>query len=138
MTGMPSADQWPAFCTQVGQAVRFDLLTVLEVDWEGQLVRRRFSSDERNYPSGGVKHLMDSHWGRHVLRDGLVLRVDGSEAIRDTFGDHELILSLGLEHALNVPVFDKDRVAWTLNLLRRAPAFDDRDIQLADRLLRSR
>jgi hypothetical protein len=116
--------------------VRFDLLTVLEVDWEALLVRRRFSSDERNYPSGGVKRLMESDWGRHVLRGGLVLRVDGPEAIRATFGDHGVILSLGLQHALNVPVAGKGRVAWTLNLLRRAPAFDNREVALAEGLLK--
>jgi GAF domain-containing protein len=138
MTALPPDSEWPDFCARVGAMVRFDLLTVLEVEWEASLVRRRFSSDELNYPSGGVKRLMDSDWGRHVLRDGLVLRVDGAKAIRATFTDHELILSLGLQHALNAPVTSKGRVAWTLNLLRRAPAFDDREVALAEGLLKSR
>lgn len=137
MSALPSDGEWPTFCARIGEVVRFDLLTVLDVDWDNQLMRRRFSSDERNYPSGGVKRLMDSNWGRQVLRDGLVLRVDGSEAIRTAFGDHELILSLGLQHALNLPVVGKGRVAWTLNLLRRAPAFDDGEVALAQRVLMS-
>lgn len=47
------------------------------------------------------------------------------------FTDHELLLSLGLGQALNMPVESDGRVAWTIDLLRGQPAFDDAEVHKA-------
>jgi hypothetical protein len=128
MTAVPSETEWRALCERLADEVPFQLLTVLEVDWDKALVRRLYSSDEEHYPGGGVKRLMQTAWGRQVLHEGRVLRADGPDEMKAAFGDHELLLSLGLTHAINVPVMREGRVAWTLNLLRGHPAFDDDEV----------
>lgn len=127
MTTIPSQVAWESLQISVKAKVPNDLLTLLEVDWHEHFVRRRFSSDERSYPSGGVKRLMDSTWARHVLQEGRVLITAGIDEMRTAFADHELLFSLGLYNSLNIPVVVGERVEWTLNLLRAKPAFSEAD-----------
>jgi len=126
---------WPALQDRVARCVEFQLLTVLAVDWEARLVRRCHSSDERNYPSGGVKRLMDSTWAHQVLLEGRVFRSVSASDMRTAFADHELLFSLGLRYALNVPVVRIGRVAWTLNLLRATPHYADSEVAVVKELL---
>lgn len=127
MTTIPSQAAWESLQIRVKAKVPYDLLTLLEVAWDEQVVRRRFSSDERSYPSGGVKRLIDSAWERRVLHEGRVLFTAGIDEMRAAFADHELLFSLGLYNALNIPVVVGGRVGWTLNLLRAKPAFSEAD-----------
>ena len=127
MTTIPSQAAWESLQLRVKAKVPCDLLTLLEVDWDEHLVRRRFSSDEHSYPSGGVKRLMDSAWARHVLHERRVLITTGIDEMRTAFADHELLFSLSLYNALNIPVVVGAQVVWTLNLLRAKPAFTEAD-----------
>ena len=136
MSAFPSASEWRALRERLASEVPFQLLTLLEVDWDNDLVRRLYSSNEEHYPSGGVKHLMDSRWGRHVLQEGRVFRANEYDEMKAGFADHELLLSLGLSQALNVPVLSKGRVTWTVNLLRGRPAFDDAEVDKVQMVLR--
>ena len=138
MSAVPSATECRALCGCLADQVPFQLLTLLEVDWDQELVRRLYSSDEQDYPSGGVKRLMNTEWGRQVLREHRVFRANGPVEMKAAFADHELLLSLGLTHALNVPVLRRGRVAWTLNLLRGGPAFSDAAVDRVQRLLAAR
>jgi len=47
------------------------------------------------------------------------------------FFDHELILSLGCESVLNVPVAWDGRVLGTINLLHEAGWYDEADVPVA-------
>jgi len=132
------AADWAGLQDRVARCVAFQLFTVLAVDWEAQLVRRCHSSNERHYPSGGVKRLMDSSWAQQVLREGRVFRSVSASDMRSAFADHELLFSLGLNYALNVPVLRGGRVAWTLNLLRAAPLYADSEVVLLQELLQER
>jgi hypothetical protein len=138
MSAVPSASEWPVLRKCLIAEVPFQLLTLLEVNWELGVVRRQYSSDEQHYPSGGVKRLMDTEWGRWVLREGRAFRADGPVEMKAAFADHELLLSLGLTHALNVPVMRSGRVAWTINLLRGDPPFSDAAVGRVQRLLATR
>jgi len=138
MSAVPSTSEWRAVCERLAKEVSFQLLTLLEVDWDNGLVRRLYSSNEERYPSGGVKRLMNSYWGRHVLQDGRVFRASGYEEMKAGFADHELLHSLGLSQALNLPVPRKGRVAWTVNLLRGQTAFDDAEVDKVEMVLRGR
>jgi GAF domain-containing protein len=51
--------------------------------------------------------------------------------IRACFGDAELILSLGCESVLNVPVVFDGRVLGTLNLLHDAGWYGEEDVPVA-------
>jgi hypothetical protein len=49
-------------------------------------------------------------------------------SFRDAFFDHELLESMGLHYALNVPLVDGGRTARTMNFLRAMPAFSQDDL----------
>lgn len=80
-------------------------------------VERLYSSDEEAYPTGGRKQKRDTAWGRQVLDRGEPFIGRSADDIRANFNDHELILSLGLESVLNMPVRRGDRTLGTVNLL---------------------
>lgn len=105
------------------RSVQWDLFTVLEVDWRDGLVRRSYSSDEANYPSGGVKELMESDWASQVIHGQQVFLASEALTFRSAFADFKLLESLGLHVALNVPWVQDGRTVRTLNLLRTGPAF---------------
>lgn len=120
---MTAPGGWSDFAQRLARRVDFDLLTVLEVDWEAQLVRRSHSSDEANYPSGGVKRLMGSPWAEHVILGGQPFRSQTRAEFRSAFADFETLEALGLFYALNVPCMAEGRTVRTINLLRGHSAF---------------
>jgi hypothetical protein len=116
------------FAKRLALRVDFELLTVLEVDWHQNLVRRRFSTDEVNYPSGGVKRLMGSPWADHVIFGGQAFRSRTRAEFRASFADHKKLEALGLSFALNVPWREWERTVFTINLLRGTGAFPEQTI----------
>jgi hypothetical protein len=122
---MSSPQQWSEFAQRLALRVNFDLLTILEVDWESNLVRRSFSTDEKNYPSGGVKRLMGSSWATQVIFEGQPFRSQTSGEFRAAFSDYKVLEALDLFYALNVPFQEWGRTVRTINLLRGAAAFPE-------------
>jgi hypothetical protein len=119
---------WSDFAKRLALRVNFDLMTVLEVDWEGNLVKRSFSTDEVNYPSGGVKRLMGSSWADHVIFGGQAFRSRNSMEFRSAFEDHRKLEALDLFFALNVPYQEWGRTVLTVNLLRSTPEFSEQAV----------
>jgi hypothetical protein len=115
---------WGALARRLRRAVQVDLLTVLQVDWQSSLVRRSYSSNERRYPSGGVKQLMASSWASRVIIEQCVFVSTDDEAFAEAFSDHELLHEMGLRFALNVPIVEGGKTSATVNLLRGASAYD--------------
>jgi len=121
---MNPVDSWSKFGRSLmATGVDWGLFTVLDVDWTEGLVRRSFSSDEARYPSGGVKRLMGSAWAKQVLYEGRPFISEDVATFRGAFFDHELLESMGLHFALNVPILDGGKTVRTLNLLRANPVF---------------
>jgi len=116
-----------AACTLIGRA----LFTVMAFDAPAMEVQRVYSSNPDAYPPGGRKRKRDTPWGRHVLERGLPFRGAGPEDIRAHFDDHALILRLGLESVMNVPVRVCGETIGTMNLLRAAARFTERDLAAA-------
>jgi len=107
----------------------FRLFTALALD-EARGVRRRIhSSDPAGWPLGGEKPLRsgDAYHTALVLERRARL-VEGREAIAAAFPDHALILALGCECAVNLPVRQAGRVLGALNLLDRAGAYAAADL----------
>lgn len=125
---MTSKQHWSEFAESLALRVDFDLLTVLDVDWEANLVRRSFSTNENSYPSGGVKRLMGSAWANQVIFDGQPFRSLTIAEFRSAFSDHQALEALGLSYALNVPLQEGGRTVRTINLLRGTPAFPEQAI----------
>ncbi|UVH55158.1 hypothetical protein NWF24_20225 [Variovorax paradoxus] len=125
---MSSQQNWSGFAERLALRVNFDLMTILEVDWESNLVRRSFSTDEKNYPSGGVKRLMGSTWATQVIFDGQPFRSQTSVEFRCAFSDYKTLEALDLFYALNVPCQEWGRTVRIINLLRGVSAFPEQAI----------
>ncbi len=101
-------------------AIGHRLFTVMRFDAAAMEVQRLYSSNPGAYPAGGRKAKRDTAWGRQVLEEGRPFIGTGAHDIRAHFGDHEVILGLGLESILNVPVRVCGRTVGTMNLLHGA------------------
>lgn len=97
------------------------LFTVLLID-EARGVRRRFhSSRPAEYPVGGFKPIpAESEYFRTIVSAGEPRFCHGRDDIIRSFDDHALILSLGCESAVNMPVRWNGRTLGALNLLHAA------------------
>ena len=125
---MMNESLWHTFSIRLKrESIPWDLFTVLEVDWTAGIVQRSYSSDEVNYPSGGTKQLMKSDWAAHVILGQRAFVSRDQASFRTAFFDFELLESMGLHVALNVPVVEQERTVRTLNFLRAAPAFNARE-----------
>ena len=107
------------------------LFTIMRFDAERMVVERIHSSNPEAYPVGGQKPKRESAWRHHVLEEGKVFIGHNSDDIRWVFDDSELILSLGLQAVLNVPVKCAGRVVGTMNLLDRTAHYTVQDAETA-------
>ena len=72
--------------------------------------------------------MRDTPWGRQVLQDGRPFVGTQAADIRTHFADHELIISLGLESIVNLPVRWQGQVLGTLNLLHGPGYYSDASV----------
>lgn len=103
------------------------LLTALILLPETLEVERLYSSNVEAYPVGGRKQKKGSVWGDKVLDRGEMHISHGPEGIRESFSDHALIASLGIEGMINVPVLDRGRCVGTVNISTATDAFTEAD-----------
>ncbi len=113
-------DAFRAVEAAAGEAIGHRLFTVMRFDAAAMQVQRVYSSNPRAYPTGGRKAKRDTAWGRQVLEQGRPFIGASADDIRAHFGDHELILGLGLASILNVPVRVCGCTVGTMNLLHAA------------------
>ena len=94
---------------------------MLALDWTRGLSVRHYSSAPLAYPPGGAKPIVPGgEFHARVIEAGEPRFCADADAIRAAFPDHELILSLGCESAVNVPVRWNGRTLGSLNLLHEA------------------
>ena len=94
-------------------------------------VERVHTSDPRTYPLGGRKPRRDTAWSRQVLVRGEPYFANDIAGIRFAFEDAEKLIGMGLGAVINVPVMEGERIVGTLNFLREASAYAQRDVQSA-------
>ena len=111
-----------------------ELFTIMAFHADAVQVERLYSSRPDAYPTGRRKEKRDTAWGRLVLEQGQPYIGRTVEDIRAHFDDHQLILGLGLESVLNVPVRVNGRTIGTMNLLHQAAYYDEGDL-ICGRLL---
>ena len=92
---------------------------------------RFYTNRPAEYPVGGRKPVTDAPWMRQVLEQGEPYIGRTRADIESVFFDHALILSLGCESVLNMPVRWRGRTLGTLNLLHRAGHYEESDLPLA-------
>ena len=121
---------YEALKTALGRVIGHRLFTLMAVDPQNQEAQRLFSSDPENYPVGGRKAMSKTPWGEKVI-DGKTAWIGYSaEDIRWAYPDHELIATLGLESAINLPVIYDDVFIGSANLLHDANWYTPEDIEI--------
>jgi transcriptional regulator with GAF, ATPase, and Fis domain len=97
------------------------LFTVLVLDESRTMNRRYHSSRPVEYPVGGYKPVQrGSDYFRRVVEAGEARFCHNREDIIRAFPDHALILSLGCESCVNVPIRWNGHTLGALNLLHTA------------------
>ncbi|MEM6678066.1 MAG: GAF domain-containing protein [Pseudomonadota bacterium] len=108
------------------------LFTVMRLHPAQMEVERLYSSRPDAYPPGGRKAKRDTPWGARVLTDGTAFLGRSADDIRWAFDDHAVILGLGLETVINVPLRRNGDVIGTMNLLDGPGALDTADVAAAE------
>jgi len=110
----------------LASAVGHRLFTVLVLDEARGLNRRYHSSRPVEYPVGGYKPVQrGSEYYRQVVEAGQPRFCRNREEIIQAFPDHELILSLGCESCVNLPIRWNGRTLGALNLLHAAGHYSE-------------
>ncbi|WP_159917339.1 GAF domain-containing protein [Pantoea sp. 18069] len=125
---LPRAPDFAA-ALQIIERVRQDLLgdgllTVNHVQWpahgdtaEAIDLQRIWSSRPAEYPLAGRKRKGLTPWTRQLLLSSEIFIGEGQAALQQVFDDHRLILSMGLQSVMNVPLVRADGCFATFNVL---------------------
>ena len=107
------------------------LFTILVHHRAARESERIYSNMPQAYPVQGRKPVTGSPWMQQVMEQGRPYIGRNADDIREVFFDHELILSLGCESVLNIPLRWRGQTVGTLNLLHRADWYRPDHIELA-------
>jgi len=108
------------------------LLTTMRYHRDSGDTERFYSSNPAAYPVGGRKHPEPGFWMQRLFIEGKPYIGYDADDIRTVFADHALILSLGCESILNLPVRHRGHVIGTINLLHQAGWYGEGDIPLGE------
>jgi GAF domain-containing protein len=122
------SDVYQAVDHVLAERLGFGLFTMLVRTPDGEQVRRTYTSNPTAYPVGGLKRMGPTPWGDLVLERKQCYVTAGAEGIRWAFPDHELIASLGLASAINVPLVAMGQVLGTINVLDVAGRYTASDL----------
>jgi GAF domain-containing protein len=122
------ADVYRAVDKVLAKRIGFGLLTMLIRTPEGQEVSRVYSTNAAAYPLAGRKRMGPTPWGELVLERQQCYLTHDAQGICWAFPDHELIASLGLASAINVPLVAMGQVLGTINLLDVAGRYTEQDV----------
>lgn len=117
------------------------LLTVNHVQWPAPAadapdaidLQRIWSSRPAEYPVAGRKRKGLTPWTRQLLLSGEIFIGEGQPALQQVFDDSPLILSLGLQSVMNVPLLRAGACFATFNVLGTRPqwtALEKQQIEL--------
>ena len=104
------------------------LFTLLYVAPNRLRVKRLYTNMPKEYPVGGYKEIKSTPWHKRVVEERRAWVGCNAKDIEWAFFDHELIISLGCESAMNVPVVYSGRLLGTMNLLDAAGHYRESDV----------
>jgi GAF domain-containing protein len=97
--------------------VGFRLLTMLLLSPDGEVVQRIHTTNAHDYPLSGQERLGPTPWGKQVLHERRPFLGTDKAAVKWAFpADFELIMSLGIGSAMNVPIVALGRPLGSLNV----------------------
>lgn len=114
----------------LGAALEHRLFTVLRYHPDAQESERLYTSQGAAYPVGGRKAVRPTPATARLFGERRPYIGRTAADIRACFPDADLILSLGCESVLNLPVVFDGRVLGTVNLLHEAGWYDEGDVPL--------
>lgn len=117
------------------EMVGHKLLTLMKIDSSENTVRRIYTTDHLHYPEGGYKPIPENVWTEMVLVNQQSFLAVNIEEISKVFFDYELIESLGLGSAVNVPIICFGKVLGTVNLLHEEDFYDQDSIEQLQQLM---
>ena len=112
----------------VANTIGVKLFTLLYVAPNRKRVKRLYTNMPKEYPVGGYKEIKSTPWHKRVVEEGRAWVGHDAKDIEWAFFDHKLILSLGCESAMNVPVVYAGRLLGTMNLLDEAGHYEETDV----------
>jgi GAF domain-containing protein len=127
--GQPRA-LFSALDQAMGATLGHRLFTILRYHPDAQESERLYTNQGAAYPVGGRKAVRATPATSALFGERRPYIGRTAADIRASFGDAELILSLGCESVLNLPVVFDGRVLGTVNLLHEAGWYDEGDLLL--------
>ena len=145
---LDSIDPWPARAQQCAtpaelfalldaagrSLVGHCLFSVNAAELNPLRVRRLYSSNPAAYPVGGFKDKQGTEWGQTVLLDQQTLICQGRAELERYFADAELIMGLGVQSIINVPVVVGGLCVGILNFSCPSPHISEQQAQSAQSL----
>lgn len=99
------------------------LVTLMTADPVTGEAERIWTNHPDAYPVSGRKPFQPNRWTATVLDRHETFVANDFEGIKEVFGDHDLIRSLGCESVMNLPAIAGGRVLGTVNCLDAAGHF---------------
>ncbi|MFT4066321.1 GAF domain-containing protein [Paraburkholderia sp.] len=104
------------------------LLTVLTVFPDDGIVQRTYSNLSERYPVGGFKRIDHAPRLREILETGQVFIARTRDDIVANYADADTIFETGCSSVLNLPVFWRERIVATVNLLHTEGFYEPRHV----------
>ncbi len=124
------AASFAAIDKAVAAAIGHTLFTILIHHPALNESERFYTNMPDAYPVGGRKTTSTAPLMKLILGEGKPYIGYTRDDIVANFGDHELILSLGCESVLNMPLVWNGQAIGSMNLLHRANYYSEADIPL--------
>lgn len=107
------------------------LFTLSVIDNARRIARRMYSNMPEAYPVQGTKTMHDDPWSTQVLVRHEIFVSNSIAGISEVFSDYDLILSLGCEAVLNIPIVVAGKTLGTINCLHEKDHYTPERISLA-------
>jgi hypothetical protein len=112
----------------LADTVGHKLFTLLYVAPNGKRVKRLYTNMPKEYPVGGYKEIGSTPWQKRVVGERRAWVGYNAKDIEWAYFDHELIVSLGCESAMSVPVAYAGCLLGTISLLDAASHYKESDV----------
>jgi hypothetical protein len=111
------------------------LFTVTTVEMDEGVARRVYTNHPKQYPVSGTKPIHRDAWFDIVHDQRRSFVANTIEDIAKLFPDHELIASLGCGSVLNLPIFLRNELVATVNMLAAKNHYTPARVAAAEALL---
>ncbi len=130
-----SGELWAALDTLAFAEIGHILFTVTTVEMDEGVARRVYTNHPKQYPVSGTKPIHRDEWFDIVHGQRRSFVANTIADIAKAFPDHELIASLGCGSVLNLPIFLRNELVATVNMLAAEHHYTAERVAAAEALL---